>query len=414
MPKFYSPMSIFFLYLAFSILIPHAQAQQSTAQTEIPKNNRTLWDKARSNITNGCFLLETNQNLLISYNTEQHFTPASIWKLATAATAFYVLGDDYRFKTEFYQDKTGALYIKGYGDPFLVSEEIDLIAKELKKNLDQPINAVYIDQSSFALPLGSSPWQKQSDNPYDARNFALSVNFNTINVSISQEGIARSAESQTPTLAIMQRLTNYLSAGKKRINISQEGVNVNAYIHELFIAKTVPNLQDTLSIQEIEKPTPSSAKLIYRHFSTKKLDELVRTMLLYSNNFMANQLFLTSGAKRYGYPATWHKAQMMEEDFLTSQIGIDKKDFNLTEGSGLARSNKITGSAMLKIMKYFKPHTNLLPKKKGSWIKSGTMTGVYTYAGYINNKSGPRPFVIILNQRSNTRNNILDSLTLIH
>ena len=122
------------------------------------------------------------------------YVPASILKLATAETAFHVLGTHYRFRTAFYRDGD-LLYIRGYGDPMLVSEEWALIAQELKLagQFAHPIRALVLDQSAFATDLevdGAS----DSLNPYDAKLGALVANFNTVFVDVDAAGHVTSAE----------------------------------------------------------------------------------------------------------------------------------------------------------------------------------------------------------------------------
>ena len=57
--------------------------------------------------------------------------PASVQKYATALAALHFFGSQFRFSTEFYMDQKNELGIKGHGDPFLVSEEWQKIAKKL-------------------------------------------------------------------------------------------------------------------------------------------------------------------------------------------------------------------------------------------------------------------------------------------
>ena len=361
---------------------------------------------AASKIEHGGFIVETRADTFASYNSDQLFTPASVWKIGTAATALSILGADFRFKTECYQDQGGALYIKGYGDPFLVSEEIDLLADELQGKLRRPVTALFIDQSGFE-PLPDAQWRGESNNPYDAGNYALAVNFNTINIFVSATGQVSSAEPQTPTLPMMKRLAKDLPLGRHRINISQEKEDVDEYARELILAKIFPGDKKIKPQQSVRRGPPAGSECIHTHYSSKVLSEIVESMLLYSNNFIANQLFLSCGAAIYGFPANWQKARAVMDNFLQKEIGINDKEYNLTEGSGLARSNKITARAMLKIVRHFTPHANLLPTQNGSRVKSGTMTGVYSYAGYLGDPTRPRPFVIILNQEKNTRDALL-------
>jgi serine-type D-Ala-D-Ala carboxypeptidase/endopeptidase (penicillin-binding protein 4) len=82
----------------------------------------------------------------------------------------------------------------------------------------------------------------------------------------------------------------------------------------------------------------------------------------------------------------------------------------MTEGSGLDRAQRTTGQAMMHILETFQPHFDLLDQVNGVYRKSGTLTGVYNFAGYIPGPGGLYPFVIITNQSSNQRAAILSAL----
>src|SRR5436190_23840390 len=68
---------------------------------------------------------------LVAQNADEPFVPASVAKIVTAWLALQVLGADYRFETRFYLDAKRVLTVRGGGDPFLVSEELALLAPEL-------------------------------------------------------------------------------------------------------------------------------------------------------------------------------------------------------------------------------------------------------------------------------------------
>ena len=61
---------------------------------------------------------------LVAQNADEPFVPASVTKIVTAWLALEVLGGDYRFETRFYLDNKRVLYVRGGGDPFLISEEL--------------------------------------------------------------------------------------------------------------------------------------------------------------------------------------------------------------------------------------------------------------------------------------------------
>jgi len=358
----------------------------------------------------GYGVADTKGKVISSCNPDKAYVPASVIKIATALAAFDILGPEYRFTTEFYTDKKKNLYIKGTGDPMLVSEEIRLILKALQEKGVKEINAIFVDPSAFALehPV---PGREDSDNPYDAPVGAVSVNFNSVPVRVTKKGDILSGEEETPLLPIMQGLAKGYPAGRHRINICRNGKpskgQIACYTTELFRA-----LQEEAGIAGQGKmgdgPVPKDAELIYTHQSSKNLKELVTSFLKYSSNYISNLVYLTCGAKKYGYPATWAKAERAVNEVLVKRLGKKTAAAIIQkEGAGLFRGNRVTVRAMLELLKAFRPHASLLRKYMGVSTKSGSMKGIYNYAGYLNDG---RAYVILLNQQRNQRRAILSLL----
>src|SRR5258708_35646272 len=67
-------------------------------------------------------VLDAEGKELVAQNADEPFVPASVTKIVTAWLALQVLGGDYRFETPFYLDAKRVLYVRGGGDPFLISE----------------------------------------------------------------------------------------------------------------------------------------------------------------------------------------------------------------------------------------------------------------------------------------------------
>ncbi len=83
---------------------------------------------------------------LVAQNTDEPFVPASVTKIVTAWLAMEVLGGDYRFETRFYLDDKRVLYVRGGGDPFLISEELAPLATELVAAVGkEPITGIVIE-----------------------------------------------------------------------------------------------------------------------------------------------------------------------------------------------------------------------------------------------------------------------------
>ena len=108
-------------------------------------------------------------------------------------------------ETSFYLDGDRKLYIRGGGDPFLISEELAPLAKELVAAIGkEPITGIVLDASYYPSDL-HIPGIENTSEAYDALNSALAVNFNTIS-AVRKGKTVRSAEEQTPItpLAISQ------------------------------------------------------------------------------------------------------------------------------------------------------------------------------------------------------------------
>ena len=147
--------------------------------------------------------------------------PASVAKIVTAWLAMEVLGADYRFETRFYLDRDRVLYIRGGGDPFLISEELAQLASALVATIGkQPLSGIVLDASYYPSDI-RIPGIEDTDEAYDALNSALAVNFNTIH-AVRKGKTVYSAEEQTPItpLAISQFRARG-SQGRSRISLTQ-------------------------------------------------------------------------------------------------------------------------------------------------------------------------------------------------
>jgi serine-type D-Ala-D-Ala carboxypeptidase/endopeptidase (penicillin-binding protein 4) len=358
-------------------------------------------------IDNGSFILTRNNHIVAERNPEKLFIPASILKIVTSLASLSILGPEYRFQTELYLTKNNDLYIKGSGDPFLTSEEVRLILTALKEKGVTTINNILLDDTAFQLDSRSNG-SRHSLNPYDASNSALAVNFNTIHIIQGQDGSIHSAEPQTPTLPIMQKLGADLSPGSHRINITRDKENIRIHSGELFRAIQYElNIAGNGSIAV--QTAPANTSPFYTHVSSKNIQEIIPSLLLYSNNFIANQLFLACGMNKFGSPATWDKGRSAVKTFLKT-LQISDSEFHIAEGAGLSPKNRITSQAMIVLLNAFKPYSRMMAKSHGNLVKSGTLTGVYSYAGYLLEEDKKHSFVIMLNQKRNTRSQLLELL----
>ena len=173
---------------------------------------------------------------LVAQNADEPFVPASVTKIVTAWLALQVLGADYRFETRFYLDNKRVLYVRGGGDPFLISEELALLATQLVAAIGKkPITGIVLDASYYPADL-RIPGVEDTNRSFDALNSALAVNFNTIN-AVRRGNKVESAEKQTPItpLAISQFRARGPN-GRGRISLNQEPAVGLQYAGELLAA----------------------------------------------------------------------------------------------------------------------------------------------------------------------------------
>jgi serine-type D-Ala-D-Ala carboxypeptidase/endopeptidase (penicillin-binding protein 4) len=366
---------------------------------------------AKQFIENGGYVVDDGSGLLRS-REQDLFLPASTLKIFTSLVALEQLGD-YRFETHFFIDEDHNLYIKGYGDPFLTSEVILEIGKNLAELGVRQVKSLFLDDSSFALN-GETASDENSDNPYDAPNGALAVNFNALPVQVGGDTTISSGEPQTPLIDLMAEAGAKLSPGIHRINVdtlSSSGQLSPAlrYTGDLFI---VQFRQVGINVQKgySKKLVPEGMKPIYIHKGSKPLEEIIRVCLKISNNYIANQLFLACGAKKYGLPATWDKSRKTFAEFAEKSLKLHSNQITVVEGSGLSRKNRMSPAALVAILRSFRPYSVLLNKKHDVLLKSGTMENVYCYAGYFPEKNTLIPFAILLNQAKNNRTKVLKVL----
>ncbi len=362
-------------------------------------------------ISQGGYALEINGKIVRSSNLDKRFIPASTIKVLTGLLALEILGPEYRFATRFYIDNRNVLYVKGEGDPFFTSEVIVEIAQRLKKVGINELSKIVLDDSAFALE-GPPPGSANSHNPYDAHSGALVVNFNALPFLVTKNRQVLSGEKQTPHLPLMNEVAMKFRYGRHRVNVSAfpqstNHSNIIRYTGELFVAIFKNQGIDVRGGYGHGKlPKPISPLFIYE--SEKTVTELVELCLYYSSNFIANQLYLSCGRRIFGFPATWEKANRAVNKYAHLRLQMDKNAFHMEDGSGLSKKNRISPAAMLTILKRFTPHYHLLKENHDAFVKSGTLTGVYSYVGYFEHNTNLAPFVLLLNQKRNNRKLILN------
>ncbi|OEU81418.1 MAG: hypothetical protein BA872_01150 [Desulfobacterales bacterium C00003060] len=343
-------------------------------------------------------------NVICSKNEMRRCVPASTLKILTALAAIDHLGKSYRFRTEFYQDRDQNLKIKGYGDPMLVSETWQEISQSLALSL-HGFKDLILDDTYFVHDI-HIPGVGSSTNPYDAPNGALCANFNTVFLKRDDTGRIVSAEPQTPMTPFVLKKLRLSSSSSGRHTLCLNGRDAARYAGDLllyFLKERGQVFQGEVRAGKVE-PEDS---LVYTYHSALTLEQVLKKMFEFSNNFMANQILITLGAHVHGPPGTLAKGVMVVSDYARDVLHID--DVEIAEGSGISRNNRMSVLDMLAVLRRFEAYRGLLVHKGRVFYKSGTLRDIKTRAGYIEGKSGTLYyFVIFLNRSRADIDSILD------
>ena len=339
-------------------------------------------------------VMDEKGNELVAQNADKPFVPASVAKIVTAWLAMEVLGGDYRFETRFYLDGNRVLYIRGGGDPFLISEELALLAPELVAAIGkEPLRGIVLDASYYPSDI-RIPGIEDTAEAYDALNSALAVNFNTIN-AVRKGKTVQSGEKQTPItpLAISQFLARGPN-GRGRISLAQDPAVSLKYAGELvaaFVERAGGSVKGKISTGAV----PEGLEPVYVHRQSRPLSKILAELLIGSNNYIANQVFLEIGAHRLGGPVGIEKSLRIANEMLAKH-GL-AESIHLEEGSGISRGNHFTARGLAQVLHLFEPHATLLRRGDRARFKTGTFSGVRTLAGYADtSEHGRVRFVIAL------------------
>ncbi len=323
--------------------------------------------------------------ILMERASDQPLIPASTLKVVTTSTALQVLNPDFRFATEIYIDgarngSVGNLYIRGLGDPHLVSEELFRLTRDLKdRGLAHVRGDIVVDESYFnpGKPLDEN--EKLGFRAYHAPYGALSLNFNSIKIiAVPSSKLGEDAQIIMDPASEYARLEGRVKTvkGSKPLQtdidrrVTKDGheiISVNgsigsdAPIKGRYINMLNPGLYAGYVFKEfllredirvdgsvIKGNAPKNASS-YMDFYSIPLGALVYWLNKYSNNFMAEQINMAMGAQVHGAPGTREKGLAVIRKHLEA-CGVKEADYSISEASGLSRNNKISAAAMVKVL----------------------------------------------------------------
>ncbi|AIR90116.1 D-alanyl-D-alanine carboxypeptidase/D-alanyl-D-alanine endopeptidase [Pseudomonas cremoricolorata] len=381
------------------------------------------------------------------YNADVSVNPASTMKLVTTYAALELLGPTYQWKTEFYTDGAlsngvlnGNLYLKGGGDPKLNMEKLWLLMRDLRANGVRTITGdLVLDRSHFVQPnLPAFNDDGGDENkPFLVKPDSLLVNLKALRFVARNDGGKVSVSVEPPIASI--RIDNQVKAvaskqcsGDVRYNPVQQadgmsvvvsgqlgdGCNSQTYLslldHPTYAAGAVRaiwnELGGTIAGRDRIESVPKSARLLARAFSPD-LVEVIRDINKYSNNTMAQQLFLSIGA-RFRTDADGDDARAAQRVIRQwmAKKGITSPHLVMENGSGLSRAERVSTREMAMLLQaawkspYAAEFISSMPlvgmdgtmrkRLKGTalrgegHIKTGTLNTVRAIAGFTRDSNG--------------------------
>lgn len=325
--------------------------------------------------------------VLYEHCPDSLFAPASNMKIITGAAALSILGPDYRFVTEVAIDAASAdtliagdIYVRGSGDPSLVSEELWKLVEEIEVLGVKRIEGdLVLDDSYFDDVRTTSEGIADGYHAYEARTGALSLNFNAIAVHVRpgpRPGLpARVALAPATDFVELRSVARTVSSGTRSSigveRFTQRGRNVVAVTGAISVGS-----QRTVVYRNLDMPAgylgtvmaeflgragvvlsgsirtglaPDHAAVIVRHES-KPLSLIIRDLNKYSNNFIAEQLVKTLSAEVSGAPGTTQGGLAVLEEWL-GDIGIDSLGYRLVDGSGFSRDNQLSPRTVVRAIR---------------------------------------------------------------
>ena len=395
--------------------------------------------------------------------------PASLAKLFTTAAALDQLGPAWTWATPVWltgpvRDGVleGSLHIKGGGDPMLVQERLWLLLRRVQQRGVREIRGdIVLDSSAFAAADGQpGDFDGDATRPYNVRADALLLNFKSVTYTFVPDAAAGVAQVLVePPLAGAQvdrqvplasgpcndwrgalkaqladplriRFAGSYPAACGELNWpvadAQPG-SFNARLVEGLWREMGGRLAGTVR----EGPAPADIRPTFEHRSPPLLDA-VRDINKFSNNVMAQQLFLTLALQQDpARPATLAAARDAQRRWLAARLGDPGAELVVDNGSGLSREGRASARLLARLLQLAHdgpwaaelasslPITGIdgtLRRARATpgraHLKTGSLRDVAALAGYVLSDSGRRyVLVAILNHpQANAARPALDAL----
>jgi len=389
---------------------------------------------------------DTRAPARLAHRAQVPVNPASVMKLVTTYAALEQLGPAHTWSTPVYIEGVvragslqGNVYIQGQGDPKLVVERLWLLLRRLQGQGIQAIAGdIVLDRSAFDMP-GHDPAHFDGEplRPYNAAPDALLLNYKSVVMGFVPDAAAGVARIQyEPPLAGVQRQATVALAppgsecgdwrGALRAELADPvrlaflGVYPAACGERSwpvahadprgFAARAVEGmwreLGGGLSGSVREGKVPAGLRPAFS-MASPPLAEVVRDVNKFSNNVMAQQVFLTLALQKNGV-ATFEGAREALRQWWRVRFGEAGMP-EVDNGAGLSREARISAQALGRMLQaaWLSPVmpelVSSLPiagvdgtlrrsqsRAGAAHLKTGSLRDVMAVAGYVHAASGRR------------------------
>jgi D-alanyl-D-alanine carboxypeptidase/D-alanyl-D-alanine-endopeptidase (penicillin-binding protein 4) len=396
----------------------------------------------------------TGENV-VEMNATTPRTPASVMKVLPTFAALDILGPAYTWKTRAYAGGPvtkgvlqGNLYLKGGGDPLMTIERWWRFVTDLRQTGLRAIEGdIVVDETLFA-PTDERPGDFDG-RPW--RTYNLLPNPLLVNLQSSEFIVRPNDETGAIDVAVdpfpanltvenRLRAVNARCAGRNRtFAVTSPPGNPDKIVVSGSVSMRCPRQSyrrvimtpadfaygtfrrlweqqgGTIAGGLTRAPTPTEAKQLLSQESLT-LGEIVRVTNKYSSNVMARTLVLTLDAEKGKVPATVVGGEAVIKDWLAGR-GLHFEELVIGNGSGLSRVARISGKSLAELLQAawrgrFAPEfLATLPlggldgtlRKRFERVKdpsrirmkTGTLNGVSSIAGYVTGDSG-RTYVVVV------------------
>jgi len=414
--------------------------------------------------------LDAREPERLRHRADASVNPASVMKLVTTYAAIDLLGPDFTWDTRFYTDGTvsqgmlrGNLYVRGGGDPKLVLERIQAAFVALQdQGVRMILGDMVLDHSAFELPdTDPGAFDGEALRPYNATPDALLVNFKSVLLTFQPDplsGLAR-VLSSPPLAGLAVDATVALSKGpcgdwRSSLQARFDDANTIRFVGRFpqscgerlwsvayqqpasYAARALQGLWSASGggLMGTVRPglTPPGARLLHQAQSLP-LAEIITDVNQWSNNVMAQQVFLTLGrlapqqslsesrlVDRLALqrPARFERSREVLASWWRRTFGVTHAAPVMDNGAGLSRTESLTPESLANLLRHAASHpqaerfvqslsvagvsgtTARMAKdpqsaaRGNAWLKTGTLRDVSGIAGYVNATNGQRYVVV--------------------